>query len=163
MDPRKWNHASSENVSCWSISSSTTDYRNQLQKCSLIAELCGYRAWITVVLQGLSFSNFVAVLALDFDTPVSWARRSSDFLGVCSSLAAVLSNFSVSTPCALRVPLVKVYSPNCELSAGNTSIMKFTSTFSSTLASRSAFHVPYRNTRCSKVFRPVTYHTAHKL
>jgi hypothetical protein len=40
------------------------------------------------------FSNCVAVLALDFDSPISWARRISDFLGVCSSLAPVSSNFS---------------------------------------------------------------------
>jgi hypothetical protein len=44
------------------------------------------------------FSNCVAFLALDFDTPVSWARRFSDFLGACSNLAPVSSNFSsVST------------------------------------------------------------------
>jgi hypothetical protein len=36
------------------------------------------------------FSSYVAVLALDFDTPVSWARRFSDFLGACSSLAPVI-------------------------------------------------------------------------
>jgi hypothetical protein len=35
--------------------------------------------------------------ALDFDTPVSWARRSSDFVGICSSLVPMSSNFSVST------------------------------------------------------------------
>jgi hypothetical protein len=40
------------------------------------------------------FSNCVAVLALDFDTPVSWARRFSYFLGVCSCLAPMSSSFS---------------------------------------------------------------------
>jgi hypothetical protein len=33
------------------------------------------------------FSNFVAVLALDFDTTVSSGKHFSDFLGVCTSLA----------------------------------------------------------------------------
>jgi hypothetical protein len=40
------------------------------------------------------FSNCVAVRTLNFDTPVSWARRFSDFLGACSSLAPTSSNFS---------------------------------------------------------------------
>jgi hypothetical protein len=44
------------------------------------------------------FSSCVALLALDFDSPVSWARRFSDFIGVCSSLAHVSYKFSsVST------------------------------------------------------------------
>jgi hypothetical protein len=45
------------------------------------------------------FGNCVAVLALHFDTPVSWARRFSDFLHVCSCLAPMSCNFSVSTRC----------------------------------------------------------------
>jgi hypothetical protein len=44
-----------------------------------------------LLLWGLSFSNCVAPLALDFDTPVSWARCCSDFLGVCLSLAPMSS------------------------------------------------------------------------
>jgi hypothetical protein len=98
MYPCKWNHASSEkNVNCGSISPSTTDCKNQLQKLTLLAGLRSWEVWITVVLQGLSFSNCVAVLTLGFPTPVSWARSFSDFLGVCSSLAPMSSKFSVST------------------------------------------------------------------
>jgi hypothetical protein len=40
------------------------------------------------------FSNCVSVHALDFDTPVSWARRFSDFRGECSSWAPRSSNIS---------------------------------------------------------------------
>jgi hypothetical protein len=40
------------------------------------------------------FISCVAVLALDLDTPVSTARRFSDFLGICSSLAPTSSSFS---------------------------------------------------------------------
>jgi hypothetical protein len=44
------------------------------------------------------FSNCVAVLVLDFDTAVSWAKHFSDFLGICSRLAPMSSNVSsVST------------------------------------------------------------------
>jgi hypothetical protein len=84
------------------------------------------------------FSNCVAILALDFDTPVSWARRFSDFLGVCSSLAPVPSNFSVSTR-RLRVPFFPKFIHrimNC-LFAGYSFITKF----SPTLSSRSVFHL----------------------
>jgi hypothetical protein len=49
------------------------------------------------------------------ETLVSWARRFSDFLGVCSSLAPMASNLSVSTPWLCFFFLSKVYSPNCEL------------------------------------------------
>jgi hypothetical protein len=76
----------------------TTDYRNQLQKLTLLAGSHSYKAWIAVVSYSLSFGNYVAFLALDFDTPVSWSRHFSDSLGVCSSLASMSSNFSsVST------------------------------------------------------------------
>jgi hypothetical protein len=53
----------------------------------------------------VGISNCVAVLALDFDTPVSWARSFSDFLGVCSSLAPMSSNVSSVGARGLRVPL----------------------------------------------------------
>jgi hypothetical protein len=66
-------------ASCGSISLLTTDCRNQLQNCTLLAGLHGCKAWISVVLWGLSFSNCVALLALDFDTPFSSARHFSDF------------------------------------------------------------------------------------
>jgi hypothetical protein len=99
MYPCTWNHASSEkDVICGSISPSMTDCRNQLQKWTLLAGSRGFKPWIAVVLYGLSFSDYVAVLALDFDTPVSWTRRFSDFLGVCTSLTPMSSSFSsVST------------------------------------------------------------------
>jgi hypothetical protein len=99
MYPCKCSHASSEkNVNYGLVSPWMTNCSNQLPKWTPIAGLCSCKAWITVVLWGLSFSNCVAVLALDFDTPVSWARHFSDFLGVCSSLAPMSSNFSsVST------------------------------------------------------------------
>jgi hypothetical protein len=108
---RETTHHQKRNANCWSISSSTADCRNQLQKRTLLARSHGCKAWIAIALQGMSFSSCVAVLALDFDTPVFWARRFSDFLDVCSSLAPVSFNFSVSTEhlcfvsCLLRVPL----------------------------------------------------------
>jgi hypothetical protein len=84
MYPCKWNHSSSEkNDNCGSISPSTIDCRNQLQKWTLLAGSRSCKAWITVVLWDTSFRNCVSVLALDVDTPVIWARRFSDFLGVC--------------------------------------------------------------------------------
>jgi hypothetical protein len=97
-----------------------TDCRNQLHKWTLLAGSRGCKACVDYcLLYGLSFSNCVAVLALDFDTPVSWARRFSDFLGVRSSLHPMSSNFSsVSTWrlcfCFLSIKS-PVYSPNCEL------------------------------------------------
>jgi hypothetical protein len=87
-----------------------TNYKNE--PC-LLDRTTARIAWITALLQGLSFSNCAVFLAVDFDTPVSSSRRFSDFLGVCSNLAPVSSNFSsVSTrrlclvSCLLRVPLV---------------------------------------------------------
>jgi hypothetical protein len=67
--------------------------------------------WIAVVLKGLSFSNCVAVLALDIDTPVPWARLSSDFLGVCSSLAPMSSNFSSVSTQRLYFVFLSIKSP----------------------------------------------------
>jgi hypothetical protein len=57
------------------------------------------------------FSNCVAVLALDLATPISWVRRFGDFLGVCSNLVPMSSNFSsVSTRCicffSIKCPIV---------------------------------------------------------
>jgi hypothetical protein len=57
------------------------------------------------------FSNCVAVLALDFDAPVSWARRFSDFLGVCSSLVPMSSNFSSVSTRRLCVFFLSIKSP----------------------------------------------------
>jgi hypothetical protein len=133
-----------KNINCGSSSPSTTDCRNQLQKWILIAGSRGCKAWITIVLQGLSFSNCVALLALYYDTPVSWARRFVDFLGVCSSLALTSSNFSsVSTRrlcfgyCLLRVPLIKfIHQIVNYLCAVNSFIMKFTVKFSPILSHR---------------------------
>jgi hypothetical protein len=83
-----------KNVNCGSISPSTTDYRNQLTwTWSLLTGSRSCKVWIAVVLYRQSFSSCVAVLALDFDVPVSIARRFSDFLGVCSSLATMSCNF----------------------------------------------------------------------
>jgi hypothetical protein len=69
------------------------------------------------------FSNCVAILALDFDTPDSWARHFSDFLGVCSSLTPVSCDFSSVSTRRLRVPLFKFIHQilNC-FSAGNSFI-----------------------------------------
>jgi hypothetical protein len=95
--PCKWHHASSEkNVNCRPISPLTTDCRNQLQKWTLLAGSCSCKACI-IYCCFIGFSNCVALLALDFETPLSWARHFSDFLGVCSSLAPVSCNFSAST------------------------------------------------------------------
>jgi hypothetical protein len=50
-------------------------------------------------LYGQSVSSFVALAADDFETPVSCAGQLSDFRGVCSHLAHILSSFSlVTTP-----------------------------------------------------------------
>jgi hypothetical protein len=98
--------------------------------------------------EGRSFSSCVAVLALHSDTPVSWARRFSDFLGACPGLAPVSSNFLVSTRrlcfCFLSVHQIMNY-----LSAGNSFITKF----SLTLSSRSVLHIhsstiKFPNWRC---------------
>jgi hypothetical protein len=110
-----------------SIADRTRDWRQTVEtnckneSCQL-NRAAARRAWITVVLQGLSFSSCVTLLSLEFDTPVSWARRFSDFFGVCSSLAPVSCNFSsVITRhicfCFLSVKSpVDVSSQNCELS-----------------------------------------------
>jgi hypothetical protein len=59
------------NVNCRLISPSARDYRNQLQKRTLLIGSRGCKAWITVVLSGLSFGKCVAVLALDLVHSVS--------------------------------------------------------------------------------------------
>jgi hypothetical protein len=100
MYPCKWNHTSSEkNAKCGLTSPSMKDYRNQLQKCTLLAGSYGckacmdYSCFIGSKLQQLCWHSCTSL-----DTPVSWARHFSNFLGVCSSLAPVSSNFSsVST------------------------------------------------------------------
>jgi hypothetical protein len=56
-------------------------------------------------------SSCVVALALDFDTAISWARRFSDFLGVCSSLAPMSSNFSSVTTRRLCFVFVSIKSP----------------------------------------------------
>jgi hypothetical protein len=81
---------------------------------------CGCKEWITVVLQSLSFSNCVALLALDFNTPVPSARCFSYFQGVCSSLAPVSSNLSSVSTRQLCFCFLSIKSPvdlSCELSA----------------------------------------------
>jgi hypothetical protein len=96
-----------------------------------------------------SFSNCVAVLALDFNTPVFWAKRFSDFLGACSSLAPMSNFSSVSTRrlCFCFLPIKESRCSNffhqivnC-LCSGNSFITKLTLKFSPTLSSRSVFHM----------------------
>jgi hypothetical protein len=91
------------------------------------------------------FSNCVAVLALNVDTSVSWARRFTDFLGVCSSLAHMAYNVSLGKNLTLMF-LFLVYEEfrskfirqimKC-LSAGKFFVTNCASKFSS----RSVFHV----------------------
>jgi hypothetical protein len=57
------------------------------------------------------FRKCVAVLTLYFDTLISWARRFSDFLGVCSSLAPVPSNFSSVNTRRLCFVFLSIKSP----------------------------------------------------
>jgi ABC-type cobalamin transport system permease subunit len=57
------------------------------------------------------FSNCVAVLALDFDTPVSWATCFSDFLDVLSSLSHMSSNFSLISTQPLYFCFLSITSP----------------------------------------------------
>jgi hypothetical protein len=169
--PCKWNHAWSENnVSCGSISPSTTDSRNQLQKWTLLAGSRGCKEWITVVLQGLSFHNCVALLALDFDSAVSWARRFSDFLGEYSSLAPMSCNLSISTRhlcyCFLSINSPVVLSLFTKLW-----IIFLSRTLSSRTLCRNFRRrfltdpyftwESYRNTHCSEVYRTMKYHAAH--
>jgi hypothetical protein len=99
MYPCKWNRVSSENnVSCWLISPSTTDCRNQLQKWTLLAGLRYCKVWISGVLKDLSFSNCVGLLALDFWHSNLLSKAFKWFCRLCSSLASMSSNFlSVST------------------------------------------------------------------
>jgi hypothetical protein len=93
-----------KNVNCGSISPLATDCKNQLQKWTLLAGSRGCKACTHYRCS-------------------SPARRFSDFLGVCSSLAPTSCNVSsalgvyVLVSCLLRVPLISIYSPNCELSA----------------------------------------------
>jgi hypothetical protein len=56
------------------------------------------------------FSNCVGVLALDFNAPVSWARRFSDFLGVYSNLSLMLKNVLGVHSCKFQsfIPLYKL-------------------------------------------------------
>jgi hypothetical protein len=104
------------------------------------------------------FSNCVAVLALDFDTPVSWAIRFRDFLGVCSSLVPKSSNFSLVNTRSLCF---------CFLSITNPVVLSLFTKLRivcllRTLSSRNfRLHFPtdpyftwvtYRNTRCFKVY-----------
>jgi hypothetical protein len=145
-----------KNVNFWSISPSTTNCRNQLQKWTLLASLRDCKACVDYC---CFIGNCVALLTLDFDIPISWARCFSDFLGVCSSLAPMSCNFfSVSTRrFALRraqlhewVSEWVYYHSHCSkfihqivncLCAGNSFITKFVSKFSPALPSRSAFHI----------------------
>jgi hypothetical protein len=92
------------------------------------------------------FSNCVAILALDFNTPVSWARCFSDFLGVCLSLSPMSCNFSVSTlRCSKSIHQI--------VNAGNPFITKFMSKVLSILLSRSIFHIAViQKYTCSKVY-----------
>jgi hypothetical protein len=146
----KWNHASSEkNVNCGSISPSTIDCRNKLQKWTLLVGSSSYKAWITVILYGLSSSNCVSVAALDFVTPVPSARVLRDFLSVCTSLANMSSNFFSASAWHLCFFLVYWQSccsefihqiVNC-LFAGISLIIKFTSKFLPILSSR--FHISH--------------------
>jgi hypothetical protein len=76
MYPCKPNHASSEkNVSCRSISLSVTHFRNQLQKWTLLAGSRSCKAWITIVLHGLSCSSCVSLLHSAVTLQALWARH----------------------------------------------------------------------------------------
>jgi hypothetical protein len=87
---------------CRSISFSVTHFRNQLQKWTLLAGLRSCKAWITIVFYGLSCSSCVSLLHSTVTLQSLRARRWA--LGTYSFVF-----------CLLRVPLTKVYSPNCEL------------------------------------------------
>jgi hypothetical protein len=95
------------------------------------------------------FSSCVAVLAPDFDIPVFRARRFSDFLGVCSSLTPIASNFSsVSTRrvcfCFLSIKghVISLFTKLrivCLL--GTLSLRNLRRNFLRHFSSRSAFHM----------------------
>jgi hypothetical protein len=96
------------------------------------------------------FSNCVAIVALDFNTPVSWVRRFSDLLGVCSSLAPYVTQLLLSEHSTLIFLFLEYYESRCSkfihqimncLSAGNSFVTKFTSKCSPTLSSRCVFHI----------------------
>jgi hypothetical protein len=92
----KWNHASSEkNFNCGSISLSTTDCRNQLQKLTLLAGLCGCKAWVDYCCFIVSkLRQLCCFSCTRIYTPASWARGFSDSLGVCWSLPITVAAWS---------------------------------------------------------------------
>jgi hypothetical protein len=126
--------------------------RNQLQKWTLLAGLHDYKMCMNYCcFIGSKLQQLCCPSCTIFDNPLSWARHFSDFLDVYSSLTPMSSTFPqqalgpyVFVSCLLRFPLILVYSPNCELSDGNSFIMKFTLKCSPTLSIRSVFHVGVR-------------------
>jgi hypothetical protein len=125
------------------------------------------KEWISVALYDPNFRNWVAVLALDADTPVSWARRFSDFRGVCSSLAPMSYNFSsVSTRrlcfCFLYIKSLVDLSLFAKLWFVCLSSRNLRRNFRRHFLAYSYFtYVWYRNTRCSIVYCTETYQLAH--
>jgi hypothetical protein len=101
--------------------------------------------------------------------PGSWARRFSDFLGVCSSLAPMASNFSISTWrfcfCFLSIKSPVVLSLFTKLwivcLLGTLSSWNLRQNFCWHLLADPYFTWWYRNTHCSKVYCTMMYHTAH--
>jgi hypothetical protein len=161
MYPCKWNHASSEkNVNCRSISPSTTDCRNHRQKRTLLAGSRGCKSCV-------DYCCFVGSKLQQFccrSCTRLW--HSSDFLGVCSSLAPTSSNFSSVSTRSLCFCFLSVKSPDilnlCKKTVtyclpGTLSSRNLCRNFGRHFLADSYFtYVPYRNTFCT-----MTYHTAH--
>jgi hypothetical protein len=135
------------------------DCWNQLQKWTLLAESCGCKVWITVLLQGLWFSNCVAILALYFDIPVI-SRCMFKVWPLChlillrKQLALMILFLSIKTHAVLRV-FTKLWIV-CLLR--NLSLQNL---HQNILADPYFTQLSYRNTHCSDVYRTMTYHTAH--
>jgi hypothetical protein len=65
-----------------------------LQELILLASSRDCKALITVAVYGQNFSSYIALAADDCEMLVSCARQLSDFCGVCSTLAPILSSLS---------------------------------------------------------------------
>jgi hypothetical protein len=118
------------------------------------------------------FSNCVTILALDFNTPVSWARRFHGFLAVCSSLAPMSSNFSSVSTRSLCFSFLPIRSPVVLSLFTKLWIVCLIGTLSSQNLRRNFRRhflvdpyftwVSYRNTRCSKAYRTMVPHCSLK-
>jgi hypothetical protein len=149
-----------KNANCGSISPSTTDCKNQLQKWTLLTGSRGCKAcvdccyFIGSKLQQLRCPSSTRLCSL-----VSWARRISDFESVCSSLDIMSSNFSSLSTRRLCFCFLSIGSPVVLSLFTKLWIVCLMRTPSSRNLRRQFIadpyftYVSYRNISCSKVYR----------